>query len=89
MLSQERGPKAALRYLRERDAVLEELGEKSPGQKAGSQEVYVLDRGFTGWQEVFGEDEGLTEGYRKELWEDQSGMEEWMMSDRQRAAKKG
>lgn len=54
-LSQQRGPSAALRYLREK-------GESD-------QEVYVLDRGFTGWQEKYGTDERLTEGYRKELWE--------------------
>ncbi|KAK3323781.1 phosphoprotein phosphatase-like protein [Cercophora scortea] len=34
------------------------------------QKVYVLDRGFVGWQEVFGEDKRLTEGYSKELWQD-------------------
>jgi hypothetical protein len=34
------------------------------------QKVYVLDRGFVGWQERFGEDERLTEGYSKELWKD-------------------
>lgn len=40
-----------------------------PGEK-GEQTVYVLDRGFVGWQEVYGGDERLTEGYRKELWAD-------------------
>lgn len=34
------------------------------------QVVYVLDRGFVGWQERFGEDARLTEGYRKEIWKD-------------------
>lgn len=55
MLSQQRGPSAALRYLRER------------GENDG-QEVFVLDRGFTGWQEEYATDERLTEGYRPELW---------------------
>lgn len=59
-LSQIRGPSAALRYLRER-------GE----QGATGQTVYVLDRGFTGWQEDYGRDERLTEGYRAELWVDE------------------
>ncbi|PNY28781.1 Transcriptional adapter 2 [Tolypocladium capitatum] len=63
-LSQQRGPSAALRYLRERDGLLAALGQTS----AERQSVYVLDRGFAGWQEVYGEDERLTEGYRKELW---------------------
>ncbi|PHH71195.1 hypothetical protein CDD82_6683 [Ophiocordyceps australis] len=67
-LSQQRGPSAALRYLRERDAALQSLGERQAEETP--QSVYVLDRGFTGWQEKYGEDERLTEGYRKELWQD-------------------
>ena len=67
MLSQQRGPSAALKYLRERDEILKGLGETGPLD--GPQEVYVLDRGFQGWQEKYGEDERLTEGYVKDLWE--------------------
>lgn len=66
-LSQQRGPSAALRYLRERDGALKALGEEAKAD----QTVCVLDRGFTGWQEEYGEDERLTEGYRKELWVDE------------------
>lgn len=51
-----------MKYLRERERMF-------PGEK-GEQTVYVLDRGFVGWQEVYGGDERLTEGYRKELWAD-------------------
>jgi Cdc25 family phosphatase len=29
----------------------------------------VLKGGFTEWQEKFGEDEKLTEGYQKDVWE--------------------
>jgi Cdc25 family phosphatase len=70
-LSQQRGPSAALKYLREKDELLARLGgEKKEGEAAKrEQKVFVLDRGFVGWQEVFGTDERLTEGYRKELWE--------------------
>ncbi|KAI1326125.1 Rhodanese-like protein [Xylariaceae sp. FL0255] len=66
-LSQQRGPAAALRYLREREAA---SGKGNAGGEKKKQTVYVLDRGFVGWQEVYGNDERLTEGYRKELWED-------------------
>ena len=49
-------------------------GEREEGKEARreteEQKVYVLDRGFVGWQEVYANDERLTEGYRKELWED-------------------
>lgn len=72
-LSQQRGPGAALQYLREKEAALAAAkktgtGEGAEGNKA--QKVYILDRGFVGWQEVYGLDERLTEGYRKELWDD-------------------
>lgn len=83
-LSQQRGPGAALRYIRERERVTASDSQAAAGgvqpderQSSGTQEdgpvdqkVYVLDRGFVGWQEVYGEDERLTEGYRKDLWQD-------------------
>ena len=119
-LSQQRGPAAALRYIRERESkmrngklnkgngvpgigmrngsvqkvstpttieqeVKEEL-EKAPdapdsGSTSGSileasspdrkeQEVYVLDRGFVGWQEKYGKDDKLTEAYAEDIWTD-------------------
>lgn len=83
-LSQQRGPSAALRYLREKrrldpDSPVisagdihekgeEEEGGKKEGEKK-AQKVVVLDGGFTKWQEKFGEDKRLTEGYRKDIWE--------------------
>ncbi|KAK4238532.1 arsenate reductase 2.1 [Achaetomium macrosporum] len=90
-LSQQRGPAAALRYIRERERILASLKGKKPSgdgahvakedgvtaavsgegsQEVKEQKVYVLDRGFVGWQEAYGTDERLTEGYRKDLWED-------------------
>ncbi|KAK7418900.1 Cdc25 phosphatase Ibp1 [Neonectria punicea] len=66
-LSQQRGPSAALKYLRERDGLLRAMGEDAKGEDG--QEVVVLERGFQGWQEVYGPDGRLTESYRKELWE--------------------
>ncbi|KAI2622294.1 Rhodanese-like protein [Hypoxylon sp. NC1633] len=77
-LSQQRGPSAALRYLREKEAAIKAAAAtaavKGASQKwdgeAQKQQVYILDRGFVGWQEVYGPDERLTEAYRKELWED-------------------
>jgi rhodanese-related sulfurtransferase len=86
-LSQQRGPSAALRYIRERERLLpsdEAAAEGSVAARGGEkdetaegantkpmkQKVVVLDRGFVGWQEEYGTDERLTEGYRKELWED-------------------
>ncbi|GAO18950.1 uncharacterized protein UV8b_05003 [Ustilaginoidea virens] len=65
-LSQQRGPSAALKYAREREALLKRLGED--GRSNVDQEVVVLDKGFVGWQDVYGEDERLTEGYVKDVW---------------------
>ena len=119
-LSQQRGPAAALRYMRDREskskdrkvdiengppatgikggstqkvstplskeqAVKEEiegaLDAPETGVKSGSflqapppslkeQEVYVLDKGFVGWQEKYGKDERLTEAYAEDIWTD-------------------
>lgn len=74
-LSQQRGPSAALRYIREKERLQpkSDASKEGEGKKKPEQKVYVLDRGFVGWQEVYGTDERLTEGYRKELWEDYEG----------------
>jgi Cdc25 family phosphatase len=82
-LSQMRGPGAALRYLRERErllgpaqkeeqaaAVKDEAGAETETPEVKEQKVYVLDDGFVGWVQKYGEDVRLTEGYRKELWKD-------------------
>jgi rhodanese-related sulfurtransferase len=73
-LSQQRGPRAALQYIRERDRLVSKK-ESSQGQESGAtrteqQQVLVLDQGFVGWQEEYGKDEQLTEGYRWELWKE-------------------
>lgn len=79
-LSQQRGPSAALKYLRERErmAPAEDAAKLAEEDKQASkelvgrshgQEVYVLDGGFVKWQEKYGEDKTLTEGYQKDIWE--------------------
>lgn len=42
--------------------------EDAEKEDVKEQKVYVLDRGFVGWQEQFGTDPRLTEGYRREIW---------------------
>ncbi|KFX92186.1 hypothetical protein V490_05525 [Pseudogymnoascus sp. VKM F-3557] len=107
-LSQVRGPKAAVQYMRERHRLLGPQGagrgdigktlakskaqsedaegkasdskngewvdegtveEKDDTSKLKEQKVYVLDRGFEGWQEVYGRDKRLTENWSEELWQ--------------------
>lgn len=80
-LSQQRGPSAALAYLKhkehkqnlkniqggdEDDELAEALGKNKAG--AGEQEVLVLEGGFVKWQEVYGKDERLTVGYDSVVW---------------------
>jgi Cdc25 family phosphatase len=78
-LSQQRGPSAALRYLREKKRLdpegkaegkgeAKEGGEDSKEEEKKAQEVLVLDGGFTKWQEKYGEDKRLTEAYQKDIW---------------------
>ncbi|KAK4629431.1 CDC25-like phosphatase [Fulvia fulva] len=62
-LSQQRGPSSALKYLREKERL-------SDGDSSSQQKVYVLDGGFQKWQEKYGKDTKLTEGYVKDLWEE-------------------
>lgn len=55
--SQQRGPAAALKFLRE-----------IPEQDLDKFEVFVLRGGFNNWQELYGSDVNVTEGYEPDLW---------------------
>lgn len=68
MLSQQRGPFAALRYAREKEAAAARAGPESGAQNT-HQKLYILEGGFEVWQEKYGEDQSLTEGYRKDVWD--------------------
>lgn len=75
MLSQQRGPSSALKFARALQA--DRAKKEKTGDSDGSQgsadvsgpEVCVLEGGFGAWQARYGEDERLTEGYVKDLWE--------------------
>ncbi|KAK5108016.1 hypothetical protein LTR62_008851 [Meristemomyces frigidus] len=72
-LSQQRGPSSALRFLRERERMgaRGEVGVRGDGEDLGAgQRVVVLEGGFVKWQELYGLDLELTEGYVKDLWDD-------------------
>ena len=70
-LSQERGPGAALKYTRATRKKEAPKGcKEGEAENNDEQTVYVLDRGFVGWQEEYGEDERLTTAYSKEIWKD-------------------
>lgn len=63
-LSQVRGPKSALRFVRSIEALNED--DKAPFERM---RVWVLQGGFTSWQQEYGNDTMVTEGYLKDLWE--------------------
>lgn len=76
MLSQQRGPMAALKLARAmRDKDEKEgkergkEGESMSEAKEAPPEVCILEGGFGMWQARYGEDERLTEGFVKDLWE--------------------
>ncbi|CCK71134.1 phosphatase YCH1 KNAG_0G00780 [Huiozyma naganishii CBS 8797] len=56
--SQQRGPTSALRFLR----------SLAPEQRTHYR-VWVLQGGFNRWQDVYGEDSTVTEGYEPSLWQ--------------------
>ncbi|KAF2684534.1 Rhodanese-like protein [Lentithecium fluviatile CBS 122367] len=76
VLSQQRGPSAALRYLREKKRLEGLEGKKGEeegnGKEKGGkkeQKVLVLKGGFSEWQEKYGPDKRLTEAWQKDIWE--------------------
>jgi rhodanese-related sulfurtransferase len=81
MLSQQRGPQSALKFARAKEAheakekraqkETDKVGDADSQEQEGSSgpEVCVLEGGFGAWQARYGEDEKLTEGYVKDIWE--------------------
>ncbi len=74
MLSQQRGPRAALAYARAKQRA-EQKEAKEAAEAGGStvegqvkQEVCVLEGGFGSWQATFGEDSRLTADYQPDIW---------------------
>ncbi|KAM9892271.1 hypothetical protein OXX79_010136 [Metschnikowia pulcherrima] len=63
-LSQVRGPKSTLVFLRS----LQEL-PKEEREKFDNLNVWVLSGGFTAWQKLYGEDQEVTVGFQADLWE--------------------
>ena len=76
MLSQQRGPKAALSYARakqraqhkEAKEAAEEGKSNVKAEDKKKQEVCVLEGGFGSWQARFGEDSRLTDDYVSDIW---------------------
>lgn len=59
-LSQVRGPSSTLKFLRSNN--------ESNDDELKLLRVHVLKGGFTRWQQDYGEDSEVTEGFNKDLW---------------------
>ncbi|KAG8920874.1 hypothetical protein FRC01_000551 [Tulasnella sp. 417] len=77
-LSQQRGPWAALRYARRRKAEAEAMAGTDAGKESqeGKQEIFVLEGGFTKFQQDFKDDPQLVEKWDEKIWEEQTWEEE-------------
>ncbi|ABN65968.1 predicted protein [Scheffersomyces stipitis CBS 6054] len=64
-LSQVRGPSSSLKFLRS----LDDIKDNNLKKYFDNVHVYVLKGGFTRWQAKYGEDEEVTEGYEKDIWQ--------------------
>ena len=81
MLSQQRGPRAALKYARAKQRAEQREAEEAPEavksevrsgeekEQSPKQEVCVLEGGFGSWQARFGKDSRLTVDYQPEIWQ--------------------
>ncbi|KIV84798.1 hypothetical protein PV11_00555 [Exophiala sideris] len=70
MLSQQRGPKAALKYARAIQSLKakETEADQKDGEQKPKQHVYVLQGGFGQWQAEFSQDPRLTADYVPDIW---------------------
>lgn len=64
-LLQVRGPSSTLKFLRS----LSEITDADRASYFETVRVWVLEGGFTAWQQQYGGDEAVTEDYVPELWE--------------------
>lgn len=64
-LSQSRGPSSTLKFLRS----LNDLTDDKQIEFFNQLNVWVLEGGFTKWQQAYGTDTSVTEGYDKDIWE--------------------
>lgn len=64
-LSQVRGPSSTLKFLRS----LNDVKDPSQIEYFSQLSVWVLQGGFTNWQQKYGLDDSVTEDYAKDIWE--------------------
>lgn len=65
MLSQSRGPSSTLKFLRS----LNDIKDPAQIEFFNQLNVWVLQGGFTKWQQKYGLDDSVTEDYAQDIWE--------------------
>lgn len=68
MLSQQRGPSSAMKFMRYLNEKLESSSDEEEVKFIEGVDIYILRGGFSAWQSLYGEDMNLTENYAKDLW---------------------
>lgn len=68
MLSQQRGPSAAMKFMRYLNHQLEISDDKSEIEFIEKINIYILRGGFGKWQELYGDNHRLTEEYDSRMW---------------------
>lgn len=68
MLSQQRGPSAAMKFMHYLNEELARSTNQSEIEFIENIKIRILRGGFSGWQQLYGDDHRLTEEYDTRLW---------------------
>lgn len=68
MLSQVRGPSSAMKFMRYCNELLETSQDEQEKEFILNLRITILRGGFAKWQEDYGDDPSLTQGYQKDIW---------------------
>lgn len=68
MLSQQRGPSSAMKFMRYLNEKLENSNDNDEIEFIQNMNIFILRGGFSNWQSLYGEDKELTENYAKDIW---------------------
>lgn len=68
MLSQQRGPSSAMRFMRYLNEKLEMSEDEQECEFIENMNICILRGGFGKWQSSYGDDPRLTDSYQKDIW---------------------
>ncbi len=68
MLSQQRGPSSAVKFMHYLNRKLESSNDEEEIKFIEGLQINILRGGFSSWQSLYGEDINLTANYAKDIW---------------------